>query len=76
MFHENLCISFWVALTQQQYTLLVTDIHFPKIVKSSSGHPKKCKSTKIQKSEIFTKTLLPSIKVGECKNKLTIKSFG
>ena len=37
-----------------------TDRHFPEIVRSSSGHPKTCKSIKNRKSKICTKPILSS----------------
>ena len=39
-----------------------------KVVKSSSKHPKTCKSIKNQKLNIFTKPILPSIYTEESKN--------
>ena len=43
------------------------DRHFPKIVKSCSGHPETCKSIKNRKSKICTKPILSST---ESKKKL------
>ena len=41
------------------------DRHFPKIVKSCSGHPKTCKSVKNRKSKICTKPILSSTFIEE-----------
>ena len=46
-----------------------TDRHFPKIVKSCSGHPKTCKSIKKRKSKICMKPILSSTYVEESKKK-------
>ena len=46
-----------------------TDRHFPKIVKSCSGHPRTCKSIKNQKSKICTEPLLSSTYIEESKKK-------
>ena len=46
-----------------------TDRHFPKIVKSCSGHPKTCKSIENRKSKICTKPILSSICIEESKKR-------
>ena len=53
-----------------RHTERQTDRHFPKIVKSCSGHPKACKSIKNRKSKICTKQILSSTYIEE-SNKLT-----
>ena len=45
-----------------------TDRHFPKIVKSCSGHPKTCKSIKNRKWKICPKPVLSSTDIEERKN--------
>ena len=50
-----------------------THRHFPEIVKSCSGHPKPCKSTKNRKTKIYTKLILSSIYIVESKNELNAK---
>ena len=42
--------------------------HFPEVVKSGTGHPRTCKSTKKRKSKIFKKRMLSSTYVEESKN--------
>ena len=49
-----------------------TDRHFPKIIKSYSGHPKMCKSIKSQKSKICMKPILSFTYIEESKKKNTI----
>ena len=48
-----------------------TDRHFPEIVKSCSGHPKTCKSTKNRKSKICTKPIPSFTYIEESKNQTT-----
>ena len=50
-----------------------TDRHFPKIVKSCSGHPKTCKSIKNWKSKICTKPILSSTYIEESNKKKVFK---
>ena len=54
-----------------------TDRHFPKIVKSCSGHPKPCKFIKNRKSKICTKPILSStyIKISKKKNRAHVSSI-
>ena len=47
-----------------------TDRHFPKIVKSYSGHPKMCKSIKNWKSKICTTPIFSFIYIEESKKKV------
>ena len=49
-----------------------TDRHFPKIVKSCSGHPKTCKSIENRKSKICTKPIFCSTYIEESKNRESI----
>ena len=51
-----------------------TDIHFPEIVKSCSGHPKTCKSIKNWKLKNFTKPILSSIYIDKNKNGVLFNS--
>ena len=46
-----------------------TDIHFPELVKSYSGHSKPCESIKNRKSKICIKPILFSIDVEESKKR-------
>ena len=54
-FHEILFISSRATLATKflSHTHTDTHRHFPKIVKSCSGHPKTCKSIENRKSKIY-----------------------
>ena len=54
------------------HTQTHTDRHFPEVVKSCSGHPKTCKSTKNRKSKIFKKPILSSVYVEENQKLLQV----
>ena len=59
---QNFCHRHTDTQTHRQ-----TDRHFPKIVKSCSGHPKTCKSIENRKSKIYTKSILSSTYIEESK---------
>ena len=74
-FHEILFICSRAILATKflSNTHRHTDRHFPKIVKSCSGHPKTCKSIKNRKSKVCTKPILSSTYIEESKKKYTTK---
>ena len=70
IFHEILCITTQLYLLQN-FCNTHTHTHFPELVKSCSGHPKTCKSTKNQMLKFLTKTILSSIYTEESNKKKT-----
>ena len=52
-----------------------TDRHFPDIIKSCLGHPKKCKFIQYRKSKIFSEPKLSSIYIEESNNKMYYNCF-
>ena len=67
LFSSYTCHKNFAPHTDKQ-TDTQTDIHFPKIVNSCSGHPKTCKSIKSRKSKICSKSILSCTYVEESKN--------
>ena len=62
---QNFCHIHTDTQTHRQ-----TDRHFPKIVKSCSGHPKTCKYIENRKLKICTKRILSSTYIEDSKKKM------